>query len=264
MATTLVGREDVAARAAAPARQLHLANPLMTGKDVREAQELLLHNRYGKFDCGGVDGEYGPATAVATQDAKWLLGYTEPNCNGAFGPRLRGYLSGEEKLPADFAHRREVRLRSDGDKLVRNRIVQFALWGCRNEPSIHYEQSRPVEGLDHVKKLPLNTDCSGFVTLCYKWAGGPDPNGRHFRHGEAFTGFMISAGRRVAKSALKRGDLVVFGGPAKKQHVCVVIEPGANPTLVSHGQERGPFKVSFSAEQHAHADQPVFWLSYLR
>ena len=184
MATTLAGTKGAAARTAA-GRQLHLANPLMKGDDVREAQRLLLHNKFGKFDCGEIDGEYGPATANATLDAKRMLGYPDANCNQAFGEKLRAFLSGEEKLPADFAHRREVRLHNDGDRLVRNKIMEYALWGCRNESSIHYSNLRPVEGLDHVKMLPLHTDCSGFVTLCYKWAGGPDPNGSHF-DGEKF------------------------------------------------------------------------------
>ena len=262
MATTLAGTK-AAAGTAVGGRSLRLANPLMQGPEVREAQNLLLHNKYGKFDCGKVDGEYGPATATANEDAKRMLGYADANVNQVFGPRVRAFLSGEEKLPADFAHRREVRLHNDGDRLVRNKILEYALWGCRNERDIHYEQSRPVDGLHEVKKLPLRTDCSGFVTLCYKWAGGPDPNGKHF-DGEAFTGFMISAGRHIPKSAVRRSDLVVFGGPAIKQHVCIVLEPAADPTLVSHGQEKGPFKVSFSAEVNAHRDQPVFWLSYLR
>jgi cell wall-associated NlpC family hydrolase len=235
----------------------------MKGPDVEEAQRLLADNPFGHFDPGDVDGEFGPTTATATKDAKWLLGYPDSNCDEVFGTRLRDFLAGTEKLPADFANRREARKHGAvGDAHIREKIVEYALWGCHNEPQIHYKQSRPIDGLDHPKKLPLNTDCSGFATDCYKWAGGPDPNGRAFS-GAGWTGDMMSHGKSVAKSALKPGDLVLYGGAPAHQHVCIVVETGADPMLVSHGQEKGPFEVSLSKESEAHAGQPVILRSYL-
>jgi cell wall-associated NlpC family hydrolase len=245
------------------ARELHLANPLMKGPDVASAQRLLLENPYGRFDPGAVDGQFGPATAVATKHAKYALGYPAAEVNEVFGPVLRAYLSNAQPLPADYENRRAAREHSQqGDALVRQKIVEYAAWGCSNEPQIHYAEVRPMNGLNAPEHLPLTTDCSGFATLAYKWAGGPDPNGRHF-NGQGWTGDMINTGRHIAKSALKPGDLVVFGGPAPRQHVCIVVEPGNDPTLVSHGQEKGPFRIPFSQEQGAHAGQPVFWLAYL-
>jgi peptidoglycan hydrolase-like protein with peptidoglycan-binding domain len=53
-------------------RTLHLANPLLTGPDVAELQELL-----EPYHPGAVDGEYGPATAGAVERAKWALGFPD-------------------------------------------------------------------------------------------------------------------------------------------------------------------------------------------
>lgn len=265
MATTTQGKAaGTAGGADAAGRALHMANPPMKGDDVKQAQNLLLHNPFDVFDPGAADGEFGPATAAATEHAKFMLGYPEANCDGAFGPRLRAFLSGDEELPVDFANRRKVRQNSAvGDQHIREQIVAFATWGCDNEPQIHYLQSRPIEGLNQPKKLPLNTDCSGFATDCYKWAGGPDPNGRKFS-GAGWTGDMVATGRHIAKGAVKPGDLIVYGGPAAKQHVCVVLETGDDPLLASHGQEKGPFRIRFSQETAAKAGQPIYWLAYLR
>jgi hypothetical protein len=235
----------------------------MHGPDVASAQRLLLENPYGRFDPGAIDGQYGPATAAATKHAKFALGYPLPQVDGVFGPIIRAYLSKAEPLPVDYMNRRAVREHIvTGDALIRSKIVEYAKWGCANEPQIHYAEVRPMNGLNAPEHLPLTTDCSGFATCCYKWAGGPDPNGHNF-NGTGWTGDMINTGRHIAQSALKPGDLLVFGGPAPKQHVCIVVQPGADPTLVSHGQEKGPFQIAFSVERQAHAGQPVYWLAYL-
>ena len=57
---------------------------------------------------------------------------------------------------------------------VRRKIVAAARWGIANEPRIHYGEIRPIP---LGRTLPLTTDCSGFVTICYYLAGAPDPNG---------------------------------------------------------------------------------------
>jgi cell wall-associated NlpC family hydrolase len=241
---------------------LHLTNPPMEGPQVRHAQQLLAKNPYGHFEVGGIDGVYGPATAAATLRAKQELGFENPD--RSFGPTLEAMLAGTMKLPADFEARREARAHDNArDATIRAKIVEYARWGCANEPSIHYQQSRPIDGLREPKKLPLNTDCSGFATDCYKWAGGPDPCGNGFS-GAGWTGDMLHAGSHIHQSQIQPGDLLVFGGAPAHQHVCVVVKGGADPQVVSHGQEKGPFLISFSQEAAAHAGQPVFWLSYLQ
>ncbi len=240
---------------------LQLANPHMSGAAVKAAQQLLTDNPYGNFQPGSADGEFGPATAAATKQAKWLLGYPQGACDEAFGPNLAGYLEGRP-LPAAYKTRRAQRVKAASSQSgVRAKIVEIARWGIANEPSIHYQQSRPVDGLDHRRKLPLHTDCSGFSTLCYKWAGAKiDPNGGNFGGG-AYTGTMLQHCRHIAKSAVQPGDLVVWGA-YPGHHVALVLEAGADPLLCSHGQEKGPIAIAFSVESK-YQPTPAAWLACL-
>ena len=240
---------------------LDLANPHMSGADVKAAQRLLGDNPFGNFQPGSADGDYGPATAAAVKQAKWLLGYPQRVCDEAFGPKLAGYLEGKP-LPAGYKTRRAQRLKqASGQSGLRAKIVEIARWGIANERSIHYEQLRPVDAMHHPRKLPLHTDCSGFSTLCYRWAGAKvDPNGGNFGGG-AYTGTMLQHCRHVAKSAVQPGDLVVWGA-YPGHHVALVLEPGADPLLCSHGQEKGPFAIAFSVESK-YQPTPAAWLSCL-
>jgi hypothetical protein len=56
------------------------------------------------------------------------------------------------------------------------------------------------------------------------------------------------------------GALVVFnaGGPVEEQHGCIVITPGSDPVLFSHGSAAGPLRISLSEEQTAHTGSTVF------
>lgn len=246
---------------AAQARALHLTNPLLTGEDVREAQQLLTSSPFGSFHPGAIDGEYGPATAEATKRAKWALGYPDAQVDEVFGPVLRAYLKGEEQLPPDFQARIAARKHVQQQGLtVREKIVEAAKWGIAHEPDVHYQQLRPMDGLHHAFQLPLHTDCSGFATLCYAWSGAPDPNGQSF-NGQGYTGTMLQHMRHIPQSAVQPGDLVVWG-PFPGAHVAIVLEHSADPMLCSHGQEKGPLAIRFSVET-AYQPQPVSWLSCL-
>jgi hypothetical protein len=114
--------------------------------------------------------------------------------------------------------------------------------------------------------VPLATDCSGFATLCYSWAGAPNPNARGVfdRRQPAFTGSMLAHMRKIPRAAAQPGDLVVWTPPATGQHVCVVVARGADPMLVSHGDDSGPKKLRFSAEdayQRSHGHGTAVFLS---
>jgi hypothetical protein len=115
---------------------------------------------------------------------------------------------------------------------VRQKIVTAARWGIAHEPQIHYGEIRPVP---LGRTLPLTTDCSGFVTLCYFLAGALDPNGLDYS-GEGWTGTLL-------------GHLDE-------------IEQGDDPLLCSHGQERGPLAVRFSDEDRWQACSST-WLDGL-
>ena len=250
-------------------RILQLANPRVTGADVEEAQRLLLKNKFGSFDPGKVDGEYGDLTAGAVQRAKWELGFPATARNSTFGPQLKALLSGEKPLPAAFKARRAKRVKeANSQQAIRKRIVNWALWGCRNTASIAYSQNGNLRlsALGKAGTLPLATDCSAFATLCYSWAGAPNPNasGAYDARAPAFTGSMLGHCRRIPRSAAQPGDLVVWTPPAQGQHVCVVVAAGPDPLLVSHGDDSGPKKLRFSAEdayQRRNGHGTAVWLS---
>lgn len=258
--TQTATRPKPRASRAAVAQDLALTNPHLKGAAVRDAQKLLTTNQYGNFQPGEVDGEYGPATAAATKAAKWALGYPPKACDGIFGSKLAGFLRGNQ-LPPSFQARRKERMKdASGLSGLRAKIVQIARWGIQNEGKIHYQQLRPVDGIDHPHKLPLQTDCSGFATLCYKWSGAKvDPNGEKFAG--AYTGTMLQHCRHIPRSAVQPGDLVVWGA-YPGHHVALVLEAGADPLLCSHGQEKGPLAIRFSDES-AYQPTPATWLSCL-
>ena len=140
---------------------------------------------------------------------------------------------------------------------VRQKIVAAARWGIENEPRIHYGEIRPIP---LGRRLPLTTDCSGFVTVCYYLAGAPDPNGRGY-DGSGYTGTLLGWLRAIAPLDAKRGDLVVWG-TYPGRHVALVLEPGDDPLLCSHGQEKGPVAIPFSQESK-YQPTTATWLTCL-
>lgn len=145
-------------------------------------------------------------------------------------------------------------------RAIRAKIVQTARWGVAHEPQIHYAEIRPIPVHQKPLRLPITTDCSGFATLCYLWAGARDPNGLGYS-GAGFTGTLLAHGRRIR--SLDRalpGDLIVYG-PAPGHHVVVVVEAGSDPLVVSHGSEAGPRLLRHSQEQ-AFQPQPATGLRF--
>jgi cell wall-associated NlpC family hydrolase len=140
---------------------------------------------------------------------------------------------------------------------VRQKIVAAARWGIAHEPRIHYGQVRPFP---LGRALPLTTDCSGFVTLCCYLAGAPDPNGNGY-DGYGWTGTLLSHLDAVDAEDALPGDIVVWGRYPGR-HCAVVLEAGDDPLLCSHGSERGPIEIRFSAESR-YQPAAVGWLSSL-
>ena len=136
----------------------------------------------------------------------------------------------------------------------RAKIVAAARWGIANEPRIHYGQIRPMP---LTRVLPLTTDCSGFVTLCYYLAGAPDPNGLAYS-GQGWTGTLLRHLPAIDQTEARRGDVVVWGAYPGR-HCAIVLESGDDPLLASHGAERGPLEVRFTAESR-HQPAAVTWL----
>lgn len=104
----------------------------------------------------------------------------------------------------------------------RERVVAQALWWVRNAPLIRYQQRRPM---DPLRVVPRVGDCSESATLCYKWAGLPDPNGNGY-NGAGYTGTLIGNGRRIAISAARPADLIFYGRMGWPTHVAVYLGDG--------------------------------------
>jgi hypothetical protein len=255
--------------AAVVSRKLTLTEPFLTGADVKAAQRVLRTNRFGiDFHPGRADSKFGPKTAEATRLAKFLLGYPRAEVNREFGPNLYGYLvpkgtPGYKQRPSEFvapsfARRKQFRANAP----VRGRLVGWCLWGVENCAEIHYEQRRPIP-VNHLPgTLPLTTDCSGSTTLFARWAQAPDPNGLDY-DGSGSTMAMLANLRRIPAAQAVPGDLIVFDGPPKDQHVVILLENGSepDPLVASHGSEQGPLKLRLSAERVAHAGLELVYLS---
>jgi hypothetical protein len=94
----------------------------------------------------------------------------------------------------------------------------------------------------------VTMDCSESVTLLCQVVGLDDPNGFDY-DGHGFTGTLLHHLPHYADPRkAKVGALVVFG-PGSGDHVCMVRRPGANPTLFSHGSERGPIYITLTDEK---------------
>jgi hypothetical protein len=256
-------------------RGLHLTDPLTHGEDVKALQYAV--NKVND-DKGGYwhvqrDGSYGPHTARGARLSAWAIGIGDSDLeelrkHGHCTEDVQGWLRHPDTRNDVQKQRAADRKGELADKIARHadlrkRIVSNARWGVDHEPNIHYRQSRPIDGIHDAFRLPLYTDCSGFATDCYSWAGAPDPNGNGF-DGYGFTGTILGHCRHVPRAEAKPGDLVVFGG-YPGTHVVILTEPGSHsdPKCVSHGQEAGPIEVPLSVEIRAHAGQPLTWCSAL-
>lgn len=204
--------------------------------------------------AGEIDGIFGAGTGDACKKAKWRLGYPTSACVRTGGQQLLDYLTGAEHLPLAYTIRRHLRgygLTRD-DKL-RAQIVKWARWGVANEPKIHYSMSGVRDDwLAHpAGTLPLTTDCSGFVTACYRWAGCKDPSALDYRY-VGYTGTLLDNGDTIPVWQAKPGDLVIWGWHPG-HHVAVIVDMRnpADPVLVSHGREGGPNEITLSAETAA-------------
>lgn len=139
--------------------------------------------------------------------------------------------------------------------------IECALWGVRHQARIHYAQVRPIPlARPHrLPVLPFTTDCSGFVTMCIRYSGAPDPNGQHY-DGQGYTGTLLAHNRHVTLAELRPGDLVVYGCrsiPAG-HHVGLVRRirrrDPAGVDTVSHGNEQGPVTITVAAEAAGQPD----------
>ena len=107
-------------------------------------------------------------------------------------------------------------------------------------------------------KLPLTTDCSGFVNSATS-GHKRQPNAMNY-NGTGYTGTMLHACSHIQPRAAQLADLVVFGN-APGTHVVIIVQLGSDPMVVSHGSEDGPLKLRLSQEATSHPGQPLTYLS---
>jgi hypothetical protein len=155
-------------------RALQLTNPLMTGPDVKEAQRLLTRSKFGSFEPGAVDGEYGEISAGATRRAKWELGYPDGSVNGSFGPQLKAFLAGKKPLPRRFQQRRTKRLaQARSEKGIRKRGLRRPPGGVHRlhaaPPSADPAQRRQSRRPGHLVAPSTGQH------VCIVVSDGPDP-----------------------------------------------------------------------------------------
>ncbi len=142
----------------------------------------------------------------------------------------------------------------------RSHLAALMRWTAEHERLIHYAQRRPMTTA-HLREQELADrfaagrtiamDCSEGVTLLCRLAGLADPNGRDY-DGQGFTGTLLAYLPHYTDPAgADVGALVVFG-PGGGDHVAMVLVPGADPLLWSHGAEAGPRLVRFSVEDAIH------------
>lgn len=140
------------------------------------------------------------------------------------------------------------------------------LWLLDHEKVVHYAQIRPMRSRFVYEQGLVNTfekgggitlDCSEAATFLCKMAGLKDPNGRNY-DGTGYTGSLLANLPHYSSPAgAGIGALVVFG-PGDGDHVATVLEPGKDPLLWSHGQERGPIAIRLSQEKKYQAEPTRF------
>lgn len=153
----------------------------------------------------------------------------------------------------------------------RQHLHELMRYLLKKEPLVHYAQVRPMRTIHYteqqVERLldhggSITMDCSEAVTCLCKWAGLKDPNGMGY-NGNGFTGTLLAHLRHYTDpKAAQTGALVVYG-TGNGHHVSMVIEPGSDPLLWSHGREAGPVTVRLS-KQRQQQPAPVTFLSIAR
>ncbi len=125
------------------------------------------------------------------------------------------------------------------------------------EPRIHYLQRRPMRTVRYSEQQmtqllnhggQLWMDCSEAVTCLCKWAGLHDPNGFHFNGYGNTMSMFAHLPHYFDPARAMTGALVIYGAGGY-HHVSMVMEPGHDPLLWSHGREGGPNTIRYSVQR---------------
>jgi hypothetical protein len=121
-----------------------------------------------------------------------------------------------------------------GGGTQRKRAVEIAKQSLGRTGDFTYAMVRPIPASLSGR---VRTDCSGFVTLCYKEAGAPDPNGNRY-NGQGSTATLWSYGKPTSNP--QPGDLAFYGNPSAaggSAHVTIIID---DKDCIGFGSQGGP------------------------
>jgi hypothetical protein len=203
-------------------RPIHLSSPTERSDRVKHAQVVLSGDNVFKqdFHPGTIDGEWGPLSAAAVEQAKYYLGYLAKGVNDAFGQQVYDYLSGAEELPPTFATRRARRLKELESGGAKAKAVEEALEDAANnicETSVNLTPFGEWYGMNGVAW------CCIYVSyrLCKAGFDG-------FERGKfaSYCGNVVDAARRRERHLAltktpERGDLVIYN---KDEHIEFFVE----------------------------------------
>ena len=121
--------------------------------------------------------------------------------NTSYGPGLEALLSGAKPLPPGYEKTRQARMKAaPSEDAIRKKIVQWALWGVKNEARIAYSQGGTrLAGARLARAAAARDRLLGFATLVYNWSGAPNPNfaGAYDPAKECYTGSMLGHCQRL-------------------------------------------------------------------
>ena len=131
-------------------------------------------------------------------------------------------------------------------------LVNWAHWFVNHDKSAQEVYTEGAKRMDEIGRWPLvfpiNSDCSGFVTLVSWLAGIADPNGCGYNH-TGYTGTLLAHNRHITIDQVQPGDLVVYGGGVGV-HTAIVIEVhGHDIMTVSYGDNNGAIYCWVNAPQ---------------
>ncbi len=202
---------------------LHLSSPIERSPRVKEAQLVLSGNNAFKqdFHPGGLDGEYGPITAAAVEQAKLLIGYPPKSVDPAYGQLMHELLTGKRKLPPAYAARRRKLMKEQGaGGAAKSKAVDRALKDAENHVAETGNNLTPFGEWYGMNGQPW---CCMYVTYQLCKAGYPG-----FERGKfaSYCGSVVDAARRRERglaltTSPERGDLVIYN---KDEHIEFFVE----------------------------------------
>jgi hypothetical protein len=126
------------------------------------------------------------------------------------------------------------------------------------EPSVHYDQGRPINIIlrgEKPPRIPLSEDCSGTFLSCAWLAGAKTPDPWYGYKGYGSTDSLVHGGIPIKESEIdkycKTHYVGVFYGPAiwNTKHMVAAKD---SKTLYSHGKEAGPGIIRNNLHYHSY------------